>query len=173
MRACLAVLLLTFGLPCAADWGKFEYEFEEAKDWNEIQTQLPGAPQTADLVRIDVGPTVSHEYFVDSRSVSSGSDGVVRYSVLVKASGGAQSVSFEGMRCESSEVKLYAFGRPDGSWSRNKYARWSAIKARATGGYHRELFFHYFCTVDGIGDLKTITKALRQGGLRRGESPSF
>ncbi len=170
MRKRYGMLLLTVSLAShAGDWGKFDIEFEEAKPWDELQAQMPGAPKSENLVRIDIGPAVSHHYFVDKTSISSGSDGVVRYSIIVKATGGAQTVNFEGMRCASGEWKLYAFGRPDGAWVRNKYARWSVIKDRETAGYHRELFYHYFCTVDGPGDMKVIDKALRQGGVRRGD----
>jgi hypothetical protein len=63
---------------------------------------------------------------------------VVRYTVVVKSPAGAETVSFEGMRCESGERKLYAFGRADGQgggeWSRNRYARWDVIKGRQQTG---------------------------------------
>lgn len=174
MRPLSISLLLALSLTASAgDWGQFDSEFEEAKPWNEIEAQLPGPPKPENLLRIDVGPATRHQYFVDTTSVSSSSDGVVRYSLVVKSTGGAQTVNFEGMRCESGEWKLYAFGRPDGTWVRNKYARWSIIKDRETAGYHRELYYHYFCTVDGVGDMKVIEKAFRQGGVRRGENPSF
>lgn len=174
MRGYLAALLLALSLPTGAgDWGKFDIEFEEAKPWDELQAQLPGAPLEGNLARIDLGPAIRHEYLVDKTSVSSGGDGVVRYSVVVKAAGGARTVNFEGMRCETGEWKIYAFGRPDGTWVRNKYAKWSVIKDRESAGYHRELFYHYFCTVDGRGDMKTIAKAFREGGVRRGESRAY
>lgn len=125
------------------------------------------------MVRIDLGSATRNEYFVDKTSVTSGSDGVVRYTVVIVSAGGARTVNFEGMRCTTSEWKLYAFGRPDGAWARNRYASWAVIKDRATADYHRELFAHYFCTVDGNGDMKVIDHALRVGGIRRGESYNY
>jgi hypothetical protein len=164
----LALLLVT---PAQADiWGNFEVEFEETKPWNELETQLPGVPKTDNLIRIDPGPATAHQYFVDKASVSAASDGVVRYSMIIKTAGGAKTINFEGMRCASGEWKVYAFGRPDGTWARNKYARWYTVKDRETGGYHKELFYHYFCTVEGPADMKAIEKAWREGGLRRGEA---
>lgn len=168
--------LLALGLaaPAAAgDWGKFDIEFEEEKPWTELQAQLPPPPTPASLVAIDPGPAVKHKVYVDRASISSAGDGVVRYTLIFESSGGARTVNFEGMRCATGEAKIYAFGRPDGTWSRNKYARWAQIQDRSGIGHHKELFYHYFCTVDGVGDMKVIDKALRQGGVRRGGELSY
>jgi len=78
---------------------------------------------------------------------------------------GADGVELDVMRCASGEWKLYAFGRPDGSWVRNKRASWVPVKDRETAGYHRELFYHYFCTVEGAVNLKYIHHLLKTGGL--------
>ena len=40
-----------------------------------------------------------------------------------------------------------------------------AIKGRQQTGYHRELYFHYFCTIEGTGNLKTIHHLLKTGGM--------
>jgi hypothetical protein len=174
MRLITLVMFLIVSLPATAvDYGRFEADFDEAKPWNELETQLPGAPRETSQTRLELGPTARHEYFLDRDSISAGGDGVVRYTLIVRAAAGGRTVNFEGMRCASGEWKLYAFGRPDGSWSRNKHAAWTLIKDRENAGYHRELFAHYFCTVDGPADMKIITKALREGGVRRGDSWAY
>ncbi|MEW5787819.1 MAG: CNP1-like family protein [Pseudomonadota bacterium] len=142
---------------------------ENAKPWQEIQAQLPPYPKAENLVPFEVSAATGNRHFVDFPSVTIGSDGAVRYSVVVRSPAGAETVSFEGMRCDSGERKLYAFGRSDGKgggeWSRNRYAKWDIIKDRQQTSYHRELFYHYFCTVDGKGDLKRIQHFLKTGGL--------
>ncbi len=152
----------------AANWGEFERDFEgEARTWNEIQARLPAYPEDRNLVRVEIGGTTSHRYFVDRASLSAGEDDVVRYVMVIRSATGAENVSFEGMRCETGERKLYAFGRKqatDGEWSRNRNARWEPIQARLSGGYHRELFFHYFCTVEAPNHLPTIRRLLDSGG---------
>jgi len=175
MRTILPILAL---LMATSTWAieivTFESDFEEEiKPWNELQASLPGVPREENLVRLDLGPAARNAYFVDRTSVRPDSDGVVRYSIVVRSAGGASTVNFEGMRCASGEWKLYAFGRPDGSWVRNKRASWVPVKDRETAGYHRELFYHYFCTVDGHGDMKVIQRALKSGGVRRGEETNF
>jgi hypothetical protein len=110
--------------------------------------------------------------FIDAASLSIGDDGVVRYTAIIRSPSGAETISFEGLRCETGERKLYAFGRPStntsgndaGSWSRNRYAKWEPIQARLAGGYHRELFFHYLCTVNTRRDLPTLLHLLKSGG---------
>lgn len=146
-------------------WGSFEYDFEDsAKAWKEVEAQLPAYPKAADLIPIDISPTASNSYHVDYLSVSAGSDGVVRYTMLVKSPAGAETVSYEGLRCTTGERKLYAFGHAGGTWSRNRYARWEPIQARSQNSYHRVLFFHYFCTVEGAANLKAIQHLLKSGG---------
>ncbi|MFA5082562.1 MAG: CNP1-like family protein [Hydrogenophilaceae bacterium] len=148
---------------------QFEYDFDaDVRPWQEVQAQLPGVPKPESLREFVVGGGRGHHYFLDPASLTSGEDGVVRYTVVIRTAGGAENVSYEGMRCTDGERKIYAFGRPDGQWSRNRYARWDPIEARSETSYHKELFFHYFCTVDGAGDLKLIRHAIERGGIRRG-----
>jgi hypothetical protein len=148
----------------------FERDFDDdTKAWKEVQASIPPYPKAENLIPFEVSSATRNKHFVDLPSVSIGADGVVRYTVVVKSPAGAETVSFEGMRCESGERKLYAFGRADGQgggeWSRNRYARWDAIKGRQQTGYHRELYFHYFCTIEGTGNLKTIHHLLKTGGM--------
>lgn len=174
MRLPILLFSLLVSGAALAGWGDFEYDFDaDKKPWQEVLAQLPAYPKTGQLIAFVVSGATRHKHFVDDASLSAGEDGVVRYTVVVKTEGGAENVSFEGLRCTTGERKLYAFGRPDGqgggSWSRNRYARWEPIQARLATSYQRELFFHYFCTVDGAGDMKVMRDALRRGGIRRGE----
>lgn len=185
MRYTIALLLCLWGTQAHADsqatvWGdsyrmgNFEYDFDEnAKTWQEIQAQLPPYPRAANLVEFTVSAATSNRFYIDYDSLNVGEDGVVRYTVLIRSPSGAETVSFEGMRCETGERKLYAFGRQDGKgggeWSRNRYAKWDPIPARQASSHQRELFFHYLCTVDTAGDLRKIQYAVKHGGVRRGE----
>ncbi len=181
MRYLAAFLLCLWGAHALADpnafiWGdshqlgNFESDFDEnAKAWKEIQAQLPPYPKAANLVEFTVSAATSNRFYIDYNAINVGADGVVRYTVLIRSPAGAETVSFEGMRCETGERKLYAFGRPNGEWSRNRYAKWELIPARQATSHQRELFFHYLCTVDTVGDLKKIQYAVRHGGVRRGE----
>lgn len=168
MRAKFMTALLFVAMPTWAEWGQFDYDFDEnAKPWQEVQAQLPAYPKEANLIPFVVSSATSNRYYVDYPSVSVGEDGVVRYTVVIRTQGGAENVSFEGMRCASGERKIYAFGRPNGEWSRNRYASWEGIKDRQATSYHRELFNSYYCA-GGMGepDLKRVQRLLKSGGYK-------
>ena len=164
----LAICLL-FSLvvaPAVAEWGEFEYDFDaNIKVWKEIEAQLPPPPQAGNLVRVEVSPASANRFMIDLASLSVGEDNVVRYTLVVESPAGARSISFEGMRCDIGETKLYAFGRDDGEWSRNRYARWAPIRERQQTNPQRALFYHYFCTVEYPANLPGIQRLLRAGGL--------
>jgi len=164
----IAAALLFAVLPARAEWEEFDSEFDEnVKPWQEVQAKFPAYPKTEGLTPFVVSSATRNRYFIDFPSVSVGEDGVVRYSVVVRTAGGAENVSFEGMRCKTGERKIYAFGRPNGEWARNRYARWEAIKDRDATSYHRELFYSYFCA-GGMGepDLKRVQWLLKSGGYK-------
>ncbi len=166
MRRILFCLAIGLALPAQAEWGRFEYDFDEDKTpWQEVQAQLPVYPKQENLVPVAVSSATSNRFFVDRASVSVGEDHVVRYTVVVRSPSGAQTVNFEGMRCDTGERKIYAFGREGREWSRNRHARWEPIQARQQTGYHRELFFHYFCAGgEGAPSLDRILYRLKTGG---------
>ncbi len=163
---CAATLLPSLA---AAEWGDFEYDFEaNKKTWKEIEAQLPSAPLPANLIEVKLDSSTRNQLLIDQASLSVGDDGIVRYTAILRSPSGAENVSFEGLRCDTGERKLYAFGRTSGKdagqWSRNRYARWELIQPRLAGGYHRELFFHYLCTVNTRRDLPTLLYLLKNGG---------
>jgi len=127
----------------ATEW---EMDFDEnTKSWKEIQAQIPPYPKGQDLVLVEAGSETSHKFYVDPDSVSVGADGVVRYTTVVKTSGGAVNVTFEGMRCETREGKLYAVGRSDGTWVRARNPKWERIVLRDLKPYTYVLYREYFC----------------------------
>ena len=105
----------------------------------------PPYPQDSNLMEFAVGPVGSHRYFLDTQSVSVGADGVVRYTVVVKAAGGATNVFFEGIRCEPAQKRIYALGRAGGQWIDAKRADWTAIRLNSPDDYHAALYADGFC----------------------------
>lgn len=160
----LPALLLMLPLTVYAEWGQFDHEFENEKPWVELTAQLPPYPKAENLVEFNVSSATRNRHFVDTASISVGEDKVVRYSVVIEAAGGAKNVSFEGLRCETGERRLYAYGHPDGTWSKARSAGWEPIKFRSLLSYHRALFEEHFCP-DGINvrDAKEAVRSLRRG----------
>jgi hypothetical protein len=156
-------LLLMLPLTAYAEWGQFDFEFENEKPWVEQSAQLPPYPKAENLVEFNVSSATRHRHFVDTASISVGEDKVVRYTVVIEAAGGAKNVSFEGMRCATGERRLYAYGQPDGSWSKARNAGWEGIKLRSLLSYHKALFEDHFCPGGiNVKDGKEAARNLRR-----------
>lgn len=146
----------------ATEW---EMDFDEnTKSWKEIQAQMPAYPKGENLLLVEAGSATAHKFYVDPASVSVGTDGVVRYTTVIKASGGAINVAFEGMRCETREGKLYAVGRSDGTWVRARNPKWDRILLRDLKPHHWVLYREYFCpSHTRPTPAKVAVDALRRG----------
>ena len=162
VRLFFAVALPVFSVSALAADG-FDDEFEE-KPWAEIEVQLPAFPEKENLIPFRVGVVVDTKYLIDGNSLSVGSDDVVRYTLLVISSSGAQNISYEGLHCGANERRLYASGRPDNSWSKARGARWVRVSG-SSNNHHVELYSNYFCAfgvaVRNAGDARRV---LRNGG---------
>ena len=143
------LFLLCLPLLAHAEWGEIERDFEQDKPWVEVAAQLPAYPKTENLLPFVVSSATPHQYFIDAASISVDADKVVRYTVVIEAKGGAKSVSFEGLRCESGERRLYAYGHPDGTWSKARNPGWEGINFHSLLSYQKALYEDYFCP-DGI-----------------------
>jgi CNP1-like family len=153
-------------------WSQWDADFDQGKrDWKEIEAQIPAYPRQEDLLQFEAGGGVSqHRYFIDPKSLSIGEDGVVRYSLVIKTAGGATNISFEGMRCDMQQLRLYAFGRTDGSWSRAKDSRWRRLEYRESDRHHGVLYGDFLCP--GQRPVRSVADALnsiRYGAFRQSE----
>lgn len=136
--ACLAVVPSVTG---AAD---FDEEYD-VKQWQEMAVLMPVAPSKESLIPFYVSAATENKFFIDGATLSVGEDGVVRYVLIVQTAGGAINTSFDGMRCESRERRIYASGRLDGSWSKSRNNEWVRIRDAGANGYYAVLFLEYFC----------------------------
>jgi len=142
-----------------------EDEDRGAGRWQEKAVDLPAAPLPENLLPFYVSAATDNEFFVDATSLTVGPDGVVRYVLVVQASGGARNVSFEGLRCETRERRVYAFGRLDGAWSKSRNEGWQRIRDVPANRHHAALFYDYFCPGGIIvADADEARDALRRGG---------
>lgn len=168
-RAACLFALATLVSAASAQWREWDTEFEEAKKtWKEIQAQIPPYPREENLARVPSGSATSHQFFVDTASISVGEDGVTRYTVVVKTGGGAINALFEGMRCETRELKLYAMGRSDGSWVRARDTSWRRVVLRDLTPHHHTLYNDYFCALGyRPTPVSQVVNALKRGyGLK-------
>lgn len=150
----LAFLLVT-GTAGAAD---------ETAPWQEVEVEPPAFPAQNGLTDIYVSAAATNRFMIDPATISVGTDGVVRYVLVVLTSGGATNVSFEGIRCKEWTWKLYATGRPDRTWSKSRIIEWRPIENKPVNRHHAMIAKELFCPyANPVRDADEARDALRRG----------
>lgn len=167
MACLLGAFALAVTYPAAAQWKDWDYNLDqEKKPWLEMQAQLPPYPKPENLLKFEMGSNTANSYFVDATSVSVGEDNVVRYTLVIKGGGGATNVSFEGLRCDTRQMRVYAFGHPNSQWSRARDSQWRDIRQRDINGHHYQLHREYFCWTSSRKVAYTVPQIVEN--LKRG-----
>ncbi len=87
---------------------------------------------------------------------------MVRYVLVARSAQGAESVSYEGIRCEEKEYRMYAIGS-GGGWTR-RITPWRPIEPRSVQRWHNALWREYFCPLGNpIRSAAEGVEALRRG----------
>ncbi len=170
--ACLSAALFLVVLPSSQAAG-FDSDFEdEQKPWQEVAVQLPAFPEPVNLLPFTVGAVQDTRFLIDGNSLSVGADEVIRYTLVVISPSGAQTISYEGMRCTTAERRVYAFGRSDKTWSKARGNKWTQIKGN-TNNHHVSLFGDYLCAMGAptVMTADAARRVLRNGGPNAGPRP--
>jgi CNP1-like family len=121
----------------------------EQKESKEIEVALPAYPEDSALLEFQLRRNSANRYYVDRNSISIGPDRVVRYSANVKSPSGAVNTSYEGMRCKTSEYRVYAYGINNGEWTKAHDSQWRRIE-RSSADFRFTLYKDYFCDLAAI-----------------------
>jgi hypothetical protein len=127
-------------------------------DWKETEAPRPPALRTSGLVFIEV-PGSSLRFGVDPASVTVGSDGVVRYVVVASSPTGTVNGIYEGVRCSSGEVKVYARHNPDSGWVPARGSDWQPLHQTRNSRYSLLIARNGACM--GHGPNGTASKIVR------------
>lgn len=149
------VALVCFSGPACA--GLF---IDPDPDWTEGEYEMPTPSRDATLREIETDATSRNRFLVDENSLSVGGDGVVRYVMLARGGGGAENSTFEGIRCEIREWRIYATGRPGGQWANARDDSWKPIVNNAYNRPRAVLANEYFC--DGAVPPRNRDEVLRR-----------
>ena len=98
----------------------------EDPDWREAEAPPPPALKLEGLIPLEM-PRSALRFGVDPASISVGSDRVVRYVMVATSANGAVNALYEGLRCNSAEVKVYARHSGSGGWSLAKDSTWRPL----------------------------------------------
>ncbi len=144
----------------------------EEDAFKETNLVLPEYPASASLLQFPTQWTTNAIY-VDQKTLAVSADGAVRFALVVRSPSGAESVSFEGVRCATGERRVFAYGRKageGGAWSVARNAEWRPIKDAGINRYYFELWRDVFCDNNRTEVRGEILKNLRRGGRERLQS---
>jgi hypothetical protein len=103
---------------------------DPVNDWTEAEAPPPPALRTQGLIPIDM-PGSSLRFGVDPKSITVGADRVVRYVVVASSTTGTVNGIYEGIRCGTRQVKVYARHNPDSGWVPVRNSDWQDLTSTA------------------------------------------
>jgi hypothetical protein len=170
-RSAICLAILVAARVAWADVHFRHFEEDDEPQWQESETVLPAFPKDEDLLEFYVSAGTSNRFFIDGKSINAdGNNGVVRFTLVIKTSGGATNISFEGLRCGASgaqEFRYYATGS-NGAWVKARNSAWKPIESKPINGYYAALSRNYFCP----STLPIFSAEEGRDALRRGRHPN-
>ena len=152
--------------PTNKDDSTFVYLLDRQGNWKENAVDtLPPLPQAGDLLPFNVSQNTPLKFSIDAKSLAVGTDGVVRYAVVITSPAGARNVNYEGIRCDNYEWRLYASLDADhNGWDQTVANDWSRIENGTLNAYRAALYQDYFCANKmPVTKASTIVENLRFG----------
>ena len=168
--ASVLIVLLTANTVLADVWDKLDgYEYQENENvedyvWKEDGSGIPDYPENNDLLEVE-GPAAyrNYQYLIDGKTLLVGGDGVVRYSIVIRSSSGSDNVMFEGLRCNTAQVKIYAYGSTDTQdrkvFTPKANSAWKALRSSGVSGYSDNFAKSYFC--DNFGAVLSRNEIIK------------
>lgn len=95
-------------------------------DWKESDAPAPPPLRTEGLIPLEIGRT-ELRWGIDPASVSIGGDAIVRYVVVASSASGALNAFYEGLRCTTGEVKVYARYVGSSGWTQASNPEWRPV----------------------------------------------
>jgi CNP1-like family len=139
-------------------------------DWKEVEAPPPPPLRTQGLIPVEVGRSTSLSFGVDPASITVGKDGVVRYVVVASSSTGTVNGIYEGIRCNTGQVKVYARHNPSSGWVPARESDWQDIYRVANSRYSLAIARGGACQEKSVnGSPAQIAQDLRAPADRRYE----
>jgi len=136
--------------PCYAELDSDDPDlgsFIEGAKWKEDNVIIPAFPRTEDLLKVEVDRAdMPFSFYIDSKNLSvSNNDGITRYTVVIESNSGAKNVLFEGIRCETTEFRTFAYGTYDNKLVKARTSKWTRILNDGFMVHRYDFLRHYMC----------------------------
>ena len=121
-------------------------------EWKEAEPPAPPDWSLSALIPLELSIRSNLRYGVEPRTVSIGPDYVVRYVVVAYMPGGSSNAFYEGLRCETGEVKTYARTTVPGQWNLVAKPQWKELDFNLNANRHTlALARQSFCDNKAVG----------------------
>lgn len=151
--------------PASGEQSTFEYLFDRKTIFVEQKNVTPPAlPDYNALLPFEVSKSTTLVFAIDPKSLEIGTDGVVRYTVVITSPAGARNVRYEGIRCgDGQQWKMYAAIDENGdAWEPDSSTDWEKIQYNSLNAYQNTLAHDYFCDFSTLaGNAKQIVSNIR------------
>jgi CNP1-like family len=97
-------------------------------NWKESEAPPPVAFSMGKLLPLEAPGSTLLKFGLDPATVVLGSDRVVRFVVIASGESGVVNALYEGIRCETGEIKVYARHYPKTGWTIDKDAPWRVLQ---------------------------------------------
>ncbi|MBC7604920.1 MAG: hypothetical protein H7255_19960 [Ramlibacter sp.] len=136
-------------------------------DWREAPAPTPPPIRTEGLIPLEM-PGSQLRFGIDPASIVIGKDGVVYYVVVAASSSGAVNGMYEGVRCATAEMKLYARHTPGAGWMTLKESEWRPLHAQGLSRHSLLVARNGVCVGQGANQSASqIARDLRAGPENR------
>ncbi len=141
-------------------------------DWAEEAFSAAPAFSSAALIPIDMPAYVSVKVGVDPVTLTVGGDGVVRYVVVMTNATGNVNAAYEGIRCATDEVKVYARQGASGQWTNVTTPQWKGLNDNTPSRHAYAIARQGACAVRLAPTKTEVLSGLRQKQIGSGR-PTF
>lgn len=129
------------------------------ENWTETVVAPPAFFSTSGLLPLEISPGSAMRFGIDPTTLSIGTDRVVRYVLVAQSASGALNVLYEGIRCETAEMKTYARWNNDSSWNVSQDASWRTLQSKGSARHGMVLATQGVC--EGTTPNKSVSQILK------------
>lgn len=110
------------------------------EEWQEAEAPPPPVWHKEGLMAIEMPIRTGLNFGVDPTTLTIGPDGVVRYVMVAYNPTGSVNAMYEGLHCDTGEVKTYARSSEPGQWNKVATPVWRELDVTQSATRHALAF---------------------------------